>query len=215
MSRRAYSAQDDATMRAMIAAGALSPEVAAALGRSRHAVLKRAEKLGLKWSRGAVHARRCATLRRHDQSPTRGAAVSAKWTPERRERQRALMAERKLWLLQDEAARKRMGKTAAKASWAKRYAWCPPYLLPEYRVLRSHGISAAEAKRSIQDTWRRDVGRALTAICAAMVDHVRAYNRTLEGQIARLQAGAALVQRPRLSRPIDQAGLIGCATGML
>lgn len=102
-----------------------------------------------------------------------------------------MAGERKLWLhgqqalaagTEARARQKRAAARSARANAARRLAWCPPVLLPEYIALTRKGLTAAEAR-------------------AALQAEVAAFSLTFEGQMWKLTAGRArLVPNVKIER---------------
>lgn len=205
-----------ATVIAMRQDGKTAREIGAALGRSRQAVLKRLNILGIKMPPEHEQAMRLELARRVRAHPNygekRSAAIKAAITDERREKAGALARELQIWKKGNPAQSiedKRKGAAAGRAKWsAQSTGWCPAHLLADYRKFAAK-MPAAEARRIITDEWSTQLYRTLRQIAdvanraqaqaqadaTRRAEEQRAWRRSFAGQMEAVKAGAALVRK--------------------
>lgn len=172
-----WSKDEDDTLRRMAKDGAFAKEIGAVLGRSRMSVQNRAVRIGLSLSIGGQRSR---------------IAQVRKITPEVAARRNEILRAAAHKAMAPDVQAKRIAKI--RATFAGRIlAWCPPDKIEEYKALRRKSMTAAERKAAILADVRRE--HAATAKAKA------AFDRSFEGQMARVRAGARIEQR--LTRPAN------------
>lgn len=237
-SGRNWTPAEDRVLQQMRPLGKTSAEMAAMLpGRTAEGVKGRLFKLGLAMPKDALRALRVMHAARIRELPSygekRGQAISAAYSADRRVRAGEQAKRLRLWEIGAQAqsmdAKRAAALKGSAANQSKRYGWCPPHLLGEYKRLTHGGsgrFSAAEARRIIEDQWVTELRRALRQIAAVaplamaeakrQAEAERAHRRSFAAQMERVKAGAALVPTLRMSRPIGtERSLTGNAEAML
>lgn len=231
-----WTAAEDETVRAMVAAGNSQREIVAALnGRTLTAVQARIKRLGLRISRQEA-LQRCWK--------GRGAAMAAgvkfgrpkgcsnpKWTEERKAAQsrrlREMLADPVHRQKRIEALRKAMDGVdfarLGRLTSERRLAWCPVHLRADYHWLYRNKVKAAEARQIILDEWCGQLRRALRQIAevaplaiAEAQEELRRHN-SFEARLARVAAGKARVVNAVRVKPVaaHDYSLTGNSLGML
>jgi hypothetical protein len=188
-----WSAQEDAHIVAMTPVSDGWDKVTAGLNRTHGSVRLRARLLGVSLDRDAVKRRLRASARKTFSDPVvaaaRGRTQSANYTPEqaevKRQRAKALGLHLNLVATPEVAERRIAG---IRAFHRKKLGFCPDYLLPFYREMKSSkGMSFAERKDVISETFGRDLGRALKAIAAAIKPYAEEQRRQYHSFEAELE----------------------------
>jgi hypothetical protein len=224
-----WTPDDIATATAMRLAGAKSSEIAVALGRSLGAVKGRLFALGVQMPPERLRELRreqaAAMVRCENYRDKRGAAISAAFTPERRAAAGQLARSMQIWQMgAHKQSREDKVAAAAKGRQAhskKRLGWCPQHLLAHYRSLTLGGRerwAAADARRMVTEEWVKQLRHAMRQIAEvaplAAAEQAKRRN-SLEGQLARLQAGAKLVPTFRPQQQVsDDRSLTGNSGAM-
>lgn len=208
--RRAWTAEDNDLLRAMVTAKASRREVAAALGRSEGAVRIQSMKLGTRFCPEAARALAEASMAAVRADPRYraklGVSVSAAWTPERRARTSDRCTRLQLWragqavLASDPDAAARRSAAARINMAAHRrdaLAWCPPAWRDRYVAASYKLRSAGEARAMIE---------AEIAVEAARAERTAAADREAAWVAARdamMRGGGRRVQAARVMEPGD------------
>lgn len=196
---RRWTPDDDATARTILTGGGSYLDVAAALDRTRDAVVQRTRTIGVTQHRDVALANQAAAMRRLADDPAyrqrhrEGCKIGWANDAPRREaaRQNALArdamghCQRELAASPEAAARRLAGTRAALTARAVAgMAWCPEAYRATYRhLVYVKQIGAAEARRMTEVDIARDAARR------------RAYIRTFEGQLEYARNGGKLVER--------------------
>lgn len=169
-----WSKEEDATLRRMAKEGAFAKEIGAVLGRSRMSVQNRAVRIGLSLSIGGQRSR---------------IAKVRKITPEIAARRNEILRAAAHKAMAPDVQAKRIAKIRSTFE-ARILEWCPAEKVDEYKALRRKSMLAAERKEAILADVKRE--RAAAAKAKA------AFDRSFEGQLARVRAGARIEQRVTL-----------------
>lgn len=217
---RPWTADDEATLRAMVAVGASIRDVAAALDRTRGAVRQRAMQMAVRFDKEATRRRLSEQRKQQWQQPELRAkfiaGMKAAITPERRAKSAALFWANDIHAkgvaavkAEGPEARARRRKTLEKATQVRlerQMGWCPDAYRPLYREMMATQCGAAAARKHVEAKIAADRRAASEAEAAA-----NGWSLQFQMELERVRAGAAIIERRAIGSKSYDYSLIGGA----